>query len=248
MLFVVKNEKDAQSKLAIRDAKAKEALQTKRKIMSFEELMADTATGKELRVVLKSDVQGSTEAIQEAFTKYPTDRVKVKVIHAATGGINESDIMLAAASQAVVLGFNIRPDVKALKTAEREGVQVRTYTVIYEMIEEVKGMLEGLLDVELEEKVIGRAEVRETFSVPKVGMIAGSSVIDGKVTRGCFLRLLRDSRVVYEGKISSLRRFKDDVKEVASGYECGIGLENFNDLKPGDQLEAYIKEEKRGTL
>jgi translation initiation factor IF-2 len=148
----------------------------------------------------------------------------------------------------VILGFNVRPDIKAQKLAENEGVELRTYTIIYDLLEDVKNLAEGLLDSVVKEKVIGRAEVREVFSVPKVGTIAGSAVIDGKVQRGCFLRLLRDNRVVYEGKISSLRRFKDDVKEVAQGFECGIGLENFNDLKQGDQFEAFLKEEIKGQL
>jgi translation initiation factor IF-2 len=193
-------------------------------------------------------VQGSAEALKEALSKFPANKVKLKLLHSGTGGVTESDVMLAAASQAVILGFNIRPDIKAQKIAEAEGVEIRTYTIIYDLLEEVKKLAEGLLDHIVKEKVIGRAEVREIFSVPKVGVIAGSAVIDGKVIRGCYLRLLRDSRVIYEGKISSLRRFKEDVKEVASGFECGIGLENFNDLKQGDQFEAFLKEETKGSL
>lgn len=172
----------------------------------------------------------------------------MKVLHSGTGGISESDVNLAAASNASIVGFNIRPEVKAQKLAEAEGVTIRTYTIIYDLLEDVKKMMEGLLEVALKEKVIGRAEVRSVFHIPKLGAIAGSAVIDGKVQRGCYLRLLRDSKVVYEGKISSLKRFKDDVREVAQGFECGIGLENFNDVKLGDQFEAFIKEEIKGTL
>jgi translation initiation factor IF-2 len=207
------------------------------------EMLAQAATDKELRVILKADVQGSVEALRETITKLPSEKVKLKLLHASTGGITESDIMLASASKAVVVGFNVRPDIKAIKLAERQGIEVRTYSIIYEMLDDLKKMLLGLVDKKVREKVIGRAEVRDIFSVPKVGTIAGSAVIDGKVQRGCFLRLLRENRIVYEGKISSLKRFKEDVKEVAQGFECGIGLENFNDLKLGDQFEAYIKEE-----
>jgi translation initiation factor IF-2 len=245
---VVADERVAKEVTEARLAKVRAKATEVRPKMSLEQMMAGPGTEKELRVILKSDVQGSTEAIREAMSKLPSDKAKVKVLHAATGGITESDIMLASASKAVVLGFNVRPDIKAQKLAEAEGVELRTYGIIYDMLEDLRRLLEGLLDSTIKERVIGRAEVREVFSVPKVGTIAGSAVIDGKVVRGCYLRLLRDSRVIYEGRISSLRRFKEDVKEVVQGFECGIGLENFNDLKLGDQLEAFLKEEIRGVL
>ena len=217
--------------------------------LTIEQMMAIPSSGdRELRIILRSDVQGSTEALKEALLKFPQDKVRLKVLHAGTGGITESDVMLASASRVVILGFNIRPDVKVQRLAEAEGIEMRTYTIIYDLLDSVKKFLEGLLEAEHKEKVIGRAEVRNVFNIPKIGTIAGSAVIDGKVQRGCYLRLLRDSRVVYEGKISSLRRFKEDVKEVASGFECGIGLENFSDLKTGDQFEAYIKEEVKVSL
>lgn len=251
-LQVVDNDRAARELCDARLEKQRSKAGTNRKKMTLEEILQagdNTTSGeKELRVILKTDVQGSTEALKEALSKFPADRVRLRVLHSATGGITESDIMLASASKAVVFGFNVRPDIKSIKLGEREGVQVKTYSIIYDLIEDAKNMLEGLLDTDVKEKVIGRAEVRELFTVPKVGTIAGSSVIDGKVVRGCFLRLLRDSRVIYEGKISSLRRFKDDVKEVTTGYECGIGLENFTDIRPGDQFEAFLKEERRGTL
>jgi len=216
--------------------------------LTLEDLLAKQTSEGELKIILKADMQGSAEALKEALSKFPTDKVQMKILHTGTGGVTESDVMLAAASKAVILGFNIRPDGKAQKLADSENVSIRTYSIIYELLEDVKKLLEGLLTVSHKEKVIGRAEVRSVFHIPKIGTIAGSAVVDGKVQRGCYLRLLRDSRVVYEGKISSLKRFKEDVREVAQGFECGIGLENFNDLKNGDQFEAFVKEEVKGTL
>jgi translation initiation factor IF-2 len=243
LLYVVADEKTAKALTEARAEQQRRLLVENKPKLTLEEMLAQAATDRELRVVLKADVQGSVEALKETVSKIPTDKVKLKLLHASTGGVTESDVMLAEASQAVVIGFNVRPDVKALKLAEHKGIEVRTYSIIYEMLDDLKKMLLGLVEKKVREKVIGRAEVRDVFSVPKVGTIAGSAVIDGKVQRGCFLRLLRENRIIYEGKISSLKRFKDDVKEVAQGFECGIGLENFNDLKLGDQFEAYIKEE-----
>jgi translation initiation factor IF-2 len=249
-LAVVVDERTARELTEARLAQKQNKTQEAKPKLTLEEMMAAPggAGEKELRVILKADVQGSGEALKEAMSKFPQDKVRLKVLHVGTGGITESDVMLATASRAVILGFNVRPDVKAQKTAESEGVELRTYTIIYDLLEDVKNFLEGLVDAEVKEKVIGRAEVRNVFNIPKIGTIAGSAVVDGKVTRGCFLRLLRDSRVIYTGKVSSLKRFKDDVKEVAQGFECGIGLENFNDLKMGDQFEAFVKEETKGTL
>ena len=243
LFYVVPDEKTAKTITSSKVEQARRVASENKPKLTLEEMLAQAATSKELRVVLKADVQGSVEALKETLVKLPSEKVKLKLLHASTGGVTESDIMLAAASQAVVVGFNVRPDVKALKLAEQQGIEVRTYSIIYEMLDDLKKMLLGLVEKKVREKVIGRAEVRDVFSVPKVGTIAGSAVIDGKVQRGCFLRLLRENRIVYEGKISSLKRFKEDVKEVAQGFECGIGLENFNDLKLGDQFEAYVKEE-----
>jgi translation initiation factor IF-2 len=170
------------------------------------------------------------------------------VIHTAVGGIIESDITLASASDAIVLGFNVRPEPKAMSLAESEGVDIRLYNIIYDAVADIKDAMEGLLAPTLREKHLGRAEVRETFSVTKVGTIAGSYVVDGKIVRGAGVRLVRDNVVVWEGKMSSLKRFKDDVKEVATGYECGIGLENYNDLKIGDIIEAFEIESIKTTL
>ncbi len=209
--------------------------------VSLEDLFSKIQAGemKELNVVLKADAYGSVEAIRDSLLKLSTDKVKVKIILAAPGGITESDVLLASASNAIIIGFNVRPETKARQLAEGEHVEVKSYSIIYELIDDVKKAMTGLLDKKKVEKFLGRAEVRQTFSVPKVGTIAGCSVIDGKILRGANVRLLRDSRVLFDGKMSSLRRFKDDAKEVATGFECGIGIENYNDLKPGDLIEAY---------
>jgi translation initiation factor IF-2 len=209
--------------------------------MSLEELFSKIQTGnvKELNVILKADAFGSAEAIRDSLVKLSNDKVKVKPILCAPGGITESDVLLATASEAIILGFNVRPETKARQIAEAEHVEIKSYSVIYELLDDVKKAMTGLLDKKKVERFLGRAEVRQTFTVPKIGTIAGASVIDGKILRGANVRLLRDSRIVFEGKMSSLRRFKDDAKEVATGFECGIGIENYNDLKAGDIIEAY---------
>ncbi len=198
---------------------------------------------KELNLIIKGDVQGSIEALAQSLLRLATNEVKVSVIHSAVGAISETDVMLASASQAIIIGFNVRPDVKARKYAEDEGIDVRLYRVIYEAIEDVKKAMAGLLDPEYREKYLGRAEVRATFKVPNVGMIAGSYVIDGKIQRNASMRVLRDGVIVYEGRLASLKRFKDDVREVVENYECGIGIQDFNDIKEGDIIEAYTLEE-----
>jgi translation initiation factor IF-2 len=198
---------------------------------------------KELNVILKADVQGSIEALIDALNKLSTDDIKLKIIHSSTGTITETDVMLASASDAVVIGFNVRPDARVVEVAEQERVDIKLYDIIYNVIADVRAAMEGLLDPIFKEVVQGRAEVREIFKVPKIGAIAGSYVTDGKIARSAGLRLLRDGVVVYEGRIASLRRFKDDAKEVASGFECGIGIEGFNDIRVADVIEAYIKEQ-----
>ncbi|MBI3294308.1 MAG: translation initiation factor IF-2 [Deltaproteobacteria bacterium] len=242
------DEKRARELVELRQIKSREKQGDGRPKATLEQVLAAATVEKELRIILKADVQGSTEALREAIGKLPQDKVKAKLLHASTGGITESDVMLAAASGAVIVGFNVRPDLKAQQVADMERVQLRTYSIIYDMLDDLKKFLEGMLGSEVQERVIGRAEVRNVFHITKIGTIAGSAIIDGKVQRGCFLRLLRDSRVVYEGKLSSLKRFKEDVKEVAQGFECGIGLENFNDVKMGDHFEAYVKEEVKRSL
>lgn len=209
---------------------------------------ANNQAAAELNVILKADVNGSVQAVQDSIEKLSNDKVKVRVLHAAVGGISESDIQLAIASRAIVVGFNVRAEPRASADAERAGVQIRFYRIIYELIDDVKQAMAGLLAPIKEEVSIGRAEVRETFTVPKLGTVAGCYVVDGTVKRGAFVRLVRDSRVIHEGKMASLRRFKDDVREVQNGYECGIGIENYNDVKQGDTLEIFEIKETAATL
>ncbi len=198
---------------------------------------------KELNVIIKGDVQGSIEAMNDALNKLGTPDIKLKIIHSSTGSITETDVMLASASNAVIIGFNVRPDSRVTDIAEQEGVEIKLYEVIYDVIADMKAAMEGLLEPVYKEIVIGRAEVRELFKVPKIGTIAGSHVTDGKITRTANLKLVRDGVQIYNGKMLSLRRFKDDVKEVMEGFECGIGIEGFNDIRVGDVVEAYINEQ-----
>jgi translation initiation factor IF-2 len=218
--------------------------------MSLDDLMKRMQNGEnlELKVVLKADVQGSAEAVKDAIMRLTTDEVKLSVIYDGVGAINESDVMLAAASGGLVVGFNVRPDNNARTIAERQGVEVRTYTIIYNLVDDVRKAMEGLLSPELREKIVGHAEVREVFKLTKVGVIAGSKVLDGKAVRAGRVRLLRDGVQVYDGKVASLKHFKSDVREVETGLECGIGVENFNDIKQGDKFEFYQIEEIERTL
>jgi translation initiation factor IF-2 len=193
-------------------------------------------------------VQGSLEAITEALQKLSTDEVKIDIIHGGAGAITESDILLASASSAIIIGFNIRPTAKIKDVAEAEKVDIRFYNIIYKLVGEIKDAMSGMLAPEIREVYLGQAEVRQTFSVPKVGTIAGCMVVDGKLQRHAGIRLLRDGVVLYTGKLTSLKRFKDDAKEVAKGYECGVGLERFNDIKEGDIIEAFTEVEEQRTL
>lgn len=217
---------------------------------TLEDIFAKIKKGgvNELPIVLKTDVAGSMEAIKGMLNKLGNEEVKVKLIHSAIGGINESDVLLAAAARGLVVGFNVRPDTGARSIAKEKSVEINCYTVVYELLDELKKALSGLLAPEVVEKVVGRAEVRETFSVPKVGTVAGCSVVEGKILRNSLVRLLRDGTVVYQGKLGSLRRFKEDVREVAMGFECGIGVENYNDIKNGDVIEAYSEEQIERVL
>jgi translation initiation factor IF-2 len=228
--------------------RSKELAQTNR--ISLDKLYEQMQQGqiKDLNLIIRADVHGSIEALTEALTKLSNDEVKVRVVHSATGTIAESDISLAAVSNAIIVGFNVRPTPKVQAFAAEENVDMRFYNVIYDVIKDVKGAMVGLMDSTYEEHVLGTAEVREIFQIPKVGTIAGSYVTDGKFDRGQKIRVLRDGVVIYEGKNSSLRRFKDDVKEVQAGYECGIGVENFNDIKVGDVLECYYLEEVKPQI
>ena len=227
-----------------RKAKAKEEVFKANARANLNDLFAQISDGvKELNVIVKADVDGSVEAVRQSLEKLSNDEVKVKVIHGAAGGIREGDVTFAAASNAIIVGFNVRPDKAAIDSAERQNVDIRTYRVIYDCINEITDAMKGMLAPEFKENLLGHAEVRQTIHVPNVGTIAGSYIQDGKVTRNSMIRVVRDGVVIFEDKISSLKRFKDDAKEVAQGYECGIGLDRFNDIKVGDILEAYIMEE-----
>jgi len=202
-----------------------------------------TAEVKDLNIIIKGDVQGSVEALAQSLLRLSNEEVKINVIHSGVGAVTETDVMLASASNAIIIGFNVRPDSKARKHAEADKIDVRLYRVIYEAIEDVKKAMVGLLEPEYKERFVGRAEVRALFKVPNIGVIGGSYVIDGKIERNANVRVLRNGVIVYEGKISSLKRFKDDAKEVQENYECGIGIKDFNDIKEGDVIEAYTMEE-----
>ncbi len=240
----VEDERMARTLADRRRAQAKEDVFKANARANLNDLFAQISDGvKDLNIIVKADVDGSVEAVKASLLKLSNEEVKVRVIHAAAGGITEGDVTFAAASNAIIVGFNVRPDKSALDSAERQNVDVRTYRVIYECIEEIQAAMKGMLAPKFRENLLGHAEVRQTIHVPNVGTIAGSYVQDGKVTRQSQIRVVRDGIVIFEDKISSLKRFKDDAKEVASGYECGIGLEKFNDIKVGDILEAFIMEQ-----
>ncbi len=227
-----------------RRAKAKEEVFKANARANLNDLFSQMSAGvKDLNVIVKADVDGTVEAVKASLQKLSNEEVRVRVIHAACGGITEGDVTFAAASNAIIVGFNVRPDKQAIDSAERQNVEVRTYRVIYECIEEIEAAMKGMLAPKFREVVLGHAEVRQTIHVPNVGTIAGSYITDGKIIRSAQIRIVRDGIVIFEDKIGSLRRFKDDVKEVASGYECGVGLDRFNDIKVGDVLEAFIMEE-----
>ena len=242
---IVKDERTAEEMSTLRKEQAAKAANVPAQKMSLDEIFSKVKAGdvKELAIILKADVHGSLEAINGMLAKLVTPEVKVRVIHAAVGGINENDVTLANTSKGIVLGFNVRPDLGAQAKAKQLGVDIRTYSIVYELIDQMKAAMSGLLTPDMVEEVMGRVEVRNVFNVPKVGTIAGCFVIDGKVQRNNSIRLLREDKIIYEGKIASLKRFKDDAKEVASGYECGIGIENYNDVKVGDMMEAFVKKE-----
>jgi translation initiation factor IF-2 len=239
---------DEKTARQVGEARASSALQAQRSEktrVSLDNLFEHMKQGemKDLNLIIKADVQGSAEAVAASLNKLDVEGVNVKIIHTAVGAINESDITLAAASNAIVIGFNVRPDNNAKRAAEAEKVDIRLHRIIYKVIEEIEAAMKGMLDPEFEEKIIGQAEVRQTFKVSKVGTIAGSYVTDGKITRDSGIRLIRDGVVIFEGELDDLKRFKDDVKEVSQGYECGITIKNYNDVKENDIIEAYIMEE-----
>lgn len=250
ILRVVPDEKVARSLADAEKARLRETELQTRGGLTLDELYQRIQEGeiKELNLIVKADVQGSVEAIQQALEKLSTPEIKVNIIHSGVGAITETDIMLATASRAVVIGFNVRPEGKAAQAAEAENVDIRLYRVIYDAIEDIKAAMQGMLAPKLREVALGQAEVRTTFHVPRAGTIAGCFVQTGKITRDSQVRLVRDGIVIHEGKIGSLRRFKDDVREVAAGYECGVGLANYQDIKEGDIIEAFKIEEIPATL
>ena len=213
--------------------------------MSLDDLYSQIKEGQiiDLNIIVKSDVQGTAEAVKASLEKIDVEGVRVNVIRSSVGAISESDVILASASQAIIYGFNVRPDAKVRSKAEEEKVEIRLHNVIYKMVEEIETAMKGMLAPELVEVVTGQAEIRQVIKASKVGNIAGCYVTDGSIKRNCGIRLIREGIVVYEGRLASLRRFKDDVKEVNSGFECGLNIENFNDIKEGDIIEGYVMEE-----
>jgi translation initiation factor IF-2 len=248
-MHAVENERVAKQIIEHRLDEQRKAPTAPRPRLTLEELFGQAEDGpKELNVVIKADTDGSAEALRETLQQVQSDKVKLNVIHAAVGAVSESDVQLAHASHAIVIGFHVRPDVAGRKAAEQLGVDVRIYQVIYEVVDEVRAAMAGLLAPTVKEVFLGRAEVRQTFNVPRVGTVAGCYITEGMIRRGAKARLLRDGVQVFEGRFASLKRFKDDVREVQQGFECGIGLEGFNDVKVGDVIEAFQLEEKPAEL
>ena len=243
--YEVDDEKTAKHLIERRKRQEREKTINATSKVSLNDLFSQIEKGKlkELNIIVKADVQGSVEAVKQSLEKLSNEQVKVKVIHANVGGVTESDVTLAKVSNAIIIGFNVRPEPLAKDMAEKEEVEIKQYSVIYHAIEDIEAAMKGMLDPEFEEKVIGNAEIRQTFKVSNVGTIAGCYVTNGKVSRNAGIRIIRDNVVIHDGKLISLKRFKDDAKEVATGYECGIQIENFNDIKEGDILEVYVMEE-----
>ncbi len=249
---VVESEKTAKEVVGHRQLKVREKeMVVPRSRASLEDFYKKIQEGegiKELKLIIKGDVQGSVEALTDSLTGLSNDEVKVVVVHGATGSITESDVMLASASEAVIIGFSVRPEPKVTELAELEKVEIKLYNIIYDCVDDIKRAMTGMLAPKLVEKTLGHAEVREIFTIPKIGPVAGSYVVDGKIVRGSRARVIRDKQVVFEGKIESLKRFKEDSREVATGYECGIKIENYNDFKPNDTIESYMIEEVAAEL
>jgi len=242
---VVENEKKARELAEKRKEVQRELELKKKQKVSLEDLFRQIQEGtvKELNVIIKADVQGSVEALRKSLEELSNEEVRIRVIHGAVGAITETDVMLASASNAIIIGFNVRPETNAKTLAEKEKVEIKLYRIIYDAIEDVKAAMKGMLEPKYKEVELGRAEVRAVFKIPGVGNVAGCYVLSGKITRNADVRIVRDGIVIYEGKIASLKRFKDDVREVQQGFECGIGIEKFNDIKEGDIIEAYTMEE-----
>jgi len=247
---VMEDEREARNIATRRQQLQREQGIRTHKHITLDEIGRRLAIGdfQELNIIVKGDVDGSVEALTDSLLKLSTESIKVNVIHKAVGPIAESDVLLATASDAIIIGFQVRPTPGARKLAENEEIDIRLYSIIYQAIEEIKTAMEGMLSPEVKEKVVGTAEVRETFKVSKVGTVAGCMVIDGKINRNNKVRVIRDGIVIYTGDLGSLKRFKDDVKEVATNYECGLNVERFNDVKVGDHIEAFEEVEVARTL
>jgi translation initiation factor IF-2 len=250
IMVVVGDEKRARDITGYRQRKRREQQAAAATRGTLQEMFEQLASGeaKELPVVVKADVHGSLEAITAGLEKFGTDEVKVRVLHGGVGAITESDITLALASRALVIGFNVRANAQARDMAKRDGVEIRYYSIIYELLDDAKALLSGMLAPTAREQILGHAEVREVFTIPRIGKIAGCRVVDGLIRRGARLRLLRDDVVIHEGALGSLRRFKEDVREVREGFECGIGIEGYQDIRENDVIEAYEVQEVARTL
>lgn len=244
-MVAVQDDKTAKDISNARKNKIKEEQMRKSQKISLDALYSQMEQGaiKELNIIIKADVQGSVEAVKQSIEKLSTDKVIIKAIHGGVGGITESDVMLASASNAIIIGFNVRPVSSATALAKKEEVDIRTYRIIYSALEDIEAAIKGMLDPEFKEVELGKAEIRATFKVPGAGTIGGCYVIEGKILRNAKIRLVRDGIIIHDGEMGSLRRFKDDVREVAAGYECGIGIDGFNDVKEGDIIEAYQMQE-----
>jgi len=248
-MIALADEKDARqiSLHRVKKQRSKELAKTSR--LSLEKLYEQMQKGKnDLNLIIKADVHGSIEAVSDTLVKLSNKEVSINVIHSAAGGITESDVSLASVSDAIIIGFNVRPSSKAQALAIEENVDMRFYKIIYDVIKDIKNAIVGMMSSTFKELVLGRAEIRDVFQIPKIGAVAGCYVTDGKIERGQLVHLLRDGVVTFDGKLASLRRFKDDVKEVQSGYECGIGIENYNDIKVGDIIECYYLEEIKAVI
>ena len=247
---VFEDEKEARAIATKRQQLQREQGVRTQKTVTLEEIGRRIAVGefKELNLIVKGDVDGSIEALSDSLQKLSTEKVQVNIIHKAVGQISESDVLLASASNAYIIGFQVRPSSTARKLAEKEEIQIRLYSVIYKAIEEMRDAMEGLLSAKIEENIVGTAEIRETFKISKIGTIAGCFVTEGKILRSSKVRVLREGIVVYTGLLGSLKRFKDDVKEVSKDYECGLNIDKFNDIKVGDVVEAYEDVEVKQTL
>jgi len=247
---VLETEQEAREVANKREQLQREQGLRTQKMLTLDDIGRRIAIGnfQQLNIIVKGDVDGSVEALSDSLIRLSTEQIQINVIHKGVGQISESDVVLAAASEAIIIGFQVRPSVQARKNAEKEGVDIRLYSVIYDAIEEVKAAMEGMLSPEIKEEITATVEVREVFKITKVGSVAGCQVREGKIKRGNRVRLIRDGIVIYTGELGSLKRFKEDVKEVATGYECGLNVTNFNDIKVGDIIEAFEEIEVKQTL